>query len=649
MFRVLYVDDEPVLLLLCKTYLERSGKILVDTATSAPEALDRLKNQNYDGIISDYQMPGTDGIALLSEIRKLYPNIPFILFTGKSREEVVIEALNKGADFYLQKGGQSSPLFTELEHALHTAIDRKRVHDQLDESQQRMADLINFLPDATFAINLEKKVIVWNKAMEEMTGIGHEEMLGTGDHSYSVPFYGERRPILIDRVLSKDSEIDKRYPYIEQKGDRLTSEMYAPNLFSGKGAYIWFVASPLYDSKGSIIGAIEAIRDVTDRKSAEEMFVRIHDELQAANERLKMNEEELRENFDVLSRSQQELFKSEERYRNIVEDQSEFICRFTPEGNLTFVNGAYCRYFGLDRTVCIGQKHTVVIPKEDMRMVRDHLLALTPENPVGIIEHRIVMPSGEMRWQRWSDRAIFDDYGRIVEYQSVGRDTTESKLTEHALYEANKKLNLLSSITRHDILNQLTVLQGALGLVEINQGDMADLKQWTEKAVLASKSIRNQIAFSRQYQDIGVQEPRWQNIYKAALTVCMDGGYSNVTLDKRLEDVEIFADPLLRTVFSNLIDNTYQHGKNATRIQIGGVQTPEGFTLVFEDDGDGIAPSDKTRVFQKGFGRNTGLGLFLVSEVLGITGLSIRETGEYGRGARFEIFIPNEMCRPAAR
>jgi PAS domain S-box-containing protein len=648
MFRVLYVDDEPVLLLLCKTYLERSGKISVDTATSASEALDRLKHQLYDGIISDYQMPGTDGIELLSEIRRLYPDIPFILFTGKSREEIVIEALNKGADFYLQKGGESSPQFTELEHALNTAIDRKRAHEELKESQQRLSDLISFLPDATFAIDREKRVIVWNKAMEEMTGIGREKMLGTGDYSYAIPFYGERRPVLIDLVLSKDEGIEKNYSHIEQQGDRYISELYAPNLYSGKGAFVWFIASPLYDTRGNVIGAIEAIRDITDRRSVEENLVRANKELQEAYERLTMNEEELRENFEKLSRSRQELFKSEERYRNIVEDQTELICRFTPDGKLTFVNEAYSRYFSLDRDTCIGAPHPVVIPSDDIRVMKDHLKNLTPKNPVAIIEHRIVMPDGSVRWQRWSDRAIFDIQGQILEYQSVGRDTTDSKRTEHALFEANKKLNLLSSITRHDILNQLTVLQGALGLVEINQGDMADLKLWTEKAVIASKSIRNQISFTRQYQDIGVQEPRWQNVYTAVLTVCLDAGYANVFLDKRLEDVEIFADPLLRTVFSNLIENTIRHGGNVTRIQIGGTSTPEGYTLVVEDDGDGIANSDKKRVFEKGFGRHTGLGLFLVSEVLGITGLTIRETGEFGKGARFEILVPKTMYRPAA-
>jgi len=151
-------------------------------------------------------------------------------------------------------------------------------------------------------------------------------------------------------------------------------------------------------------------------------------------------EEELRQNYDEMSKSQQELRLSEQRYRDVIEDQTEFICRFTPTGKLTFVNEAYCRYFGLDKESCLGSPHTVVIPPDDLYLMKHHLSTLSPENPIGILEHRIIMPSGEMRWQRWSDRAIFDADGHIVEYQSVGRDTTERMETEAKLKSTNEEL-----------------------------------------------------------------------------------------------------------------------------------------------------------------------------------------------------------------
>jgi PAS domain S-box-containing protein len=115
---------------------------------------------------------------------------------------------------------------------------------------------------------------------------------------------------------------------------------------------------------------------------------------------------------------------SEQRYRNVVEDQTEFICRFSPDGKLTFINEAYCNYFGLNREECIGTRHSVVLFPDDVYLMKNHLASLIPENPVAWLSHRIVLPSGKVRWQRWSDRAIFDPEGNVSEYQSVGRDIT---------------------------------------------------------------------------------------------------------------------------------------------------------------------------------------------------------------------------------
>jgi PAS domain S-box-containing protein len=148
------------------------------------------------------------------------------------------------------------------------------------------------------------------------------------------------------------------------------------------------------------------------------------------------------EGRDITERKKVEsaLMESEERYRSVVEDQTEFICRFTPDGTLTFVNNAYCRYFGLNKNECIGSHHTVIIPPDDARKMKEHIKALTPENPVASIDHRIIMPSGEIRWQRWSDRAIFDNDGHVVEYQAVGRDITEQKQAEKALQDSERRL-----------------------------------------------------------------------------------------------------------------------------------------------------------------------------------------------------------------
>ena len=180
MICVLYVDDELNLLQIGKLFLERNGQFTVDTISSASKALPLLGQKNYDAIISDYQMPVMDGIGFLKAVRASGNDIPFILFTGRGREEVVIEAINNGADFYLQKGGDPSAQFAELAHKIRQAVGRKQAERSLKESEKRLADIFNFLPDATCAIDNTGHVIAWNRAIEDMTGVPSAEMLEKG-------------------------------------------------------------------------------------------------------------------------------------------------------------------------------------------------------------------------------------------------------------------------------------------------------------------------------------------------------------------------------------------------------------------------------------------------------------------------------------
>jgi len=146
-------------------------------------------------------------------------------------------------------------------------------------------------------------------------------------------------------------------------------------------------------------------------------------------------------------RAEKALHESEERYRSVVEDQTEFICRFTPAGILTFVNDAYCRYFGLDKGKCIGIPHSVILPHEDARLVRKHLASLSLENPVGIIKHRIQMPDGKIMWQRWTDRAIFNNEGQVIEYQSVGRDITTKQEQMQKIRESEERFHMITNLS----------------------------------------------------------------------------------------------------------------------------------------------------------------------------------------------------------
>ena len=137
-------------------------------------------------------------------------------------------------------------------------------------TRHQLMEIIDFLPDATFVIDRNRKVIAWNRAIEEMTGIRKQEIMGIGDYAYGVPFYGEPRPILIDLIYDDRPSIESQYRYVVKKGETLYAEAAAPFLLSGQRTYIWATASPLRDEGGEIIGAIESIRDITERIEAED-------------------------------------------------------------------------------------------------------------------------------------------------------------------------------------------------------------------------------------------------------------------------------------------------------------------------------------------------------------------------------------------
>jgi signal transduction histidine kinase len=219
------------------------------------------------------------------------------------------------------------------------------------------------------------------------------------------------------------------------------------------------------------------------------------------------------------------------------------------------------------------------------------------------------------------------------------RDITDRRLAEAAIRSANDKLNLLSNITRHDIFNQLTALAAYLEMVEMDNHDPSV----SGHMVAMKKSldvIRLQLEFTRDYQDLGLRAPGWQQAETVFRNAAKSFEGRNLTFTCTTGPVGIFADPMIGQVFYNLIDNSLRHGENVSEIRLSARSEDPDLFLLYEDNGTGVVPEEKEKIFIKGFGKHTGLGMFLIKEILSITGSTIRETGVYGKGARFEIRVP---------
>ncbi len=235
--------------------------------------------------------------------------------------------------------------------------------------------------------------------------------------------------------------------------------------------------------------------------------------------------------------------------------------------------------------------------------------------------------------------------GSVRAYVGSIRDITERKQAEEALQKASKKNSMLSSITRHDIRNQLMALRTYIELLKDSVKD-AELLEFITMEDSIAEAIGTQIEFTKYYEDIGVNAPKWQDIPERILSAKSQlREYEHIEVAIEIPPVQVYADALIEKVFYNLMENSVRHGVHVNRVVFSFRETGDGALIIYEDNGVGISPEDRQHLFEKGFGRHTGLGLFLSQEILAITGLTIRENGEPGKGVRFEITVPKGTYR----
>jgi len=972
--QVLYVDDEPGLLEIAKIFLEQNGNFRVDTATSAQEALESSTILSYDAIISDYLMPGMDGIIFLKEVRKRYGDTPFILFTGRGREEIVVEAINNGVDFYIQKGGDPRAQFAELAHKVRQAVlrkqaefSRKKAESALRESEERLQLLIRHAPAALAMFDTDMRYLAASRRWmadyhledRDLIGCSHYEifpeiteelkavhrrglsgevvsadeekferqdgsvqwiawevrpwymtgeavggiiifseditrrknaeealresegrlhlaidassdglfdwdlerdtayfspryftMLGydPGDlpsasstwisllhpddrdrtlsivseyregtrESHSVEFRlrtkdgswkwilsrakitgrnAEGKPVrmvgthsdITGRKLTEESlrqkteELDQfftasidlfciadtsgyfrrlnaewertlGYTLAELEGHRFLDFVHPDDQRSTRaaiadlaeqkqvlnftnryrhkdGTYRWIEWRSL--PSGDRIFA--AARDVTGRKLQELEIQQSRDMFRAfidhsydavlisdlSGQVLDVNEtmlamyritrdqaltltigdisgpasridlvdsqkvwnevlagkdhivswQAMRPSdgsvFDVevyltrieiwdmpvilsnirdvtdRNQAQAALRESEEKYRHIIENMQDAYILTDENGTITMVNPSAVRMFGYGS-------------EDEMTGLPSVSLYLRPEDREEVL-HKLMDAggitdfSGDMVRKDGTTFPVSinvqfnrDEQGRIRSTEGIVRDITERKAMERAVREANRKLALLSSITRHDIVNQLTILKGFTQLAAAKERD-PEISGYLARIDSGSVTIQRQIAFMKTYQDLGIHTPGWFPLRKTVTNAARP----EVTCSGTCNDIEVFSDPMLEKVFFNLFENAIQHGVHVTEIRVRCERTPDTLVIIVEDNGIGIPDNEKEKIFNKGYGKHTGLGLFLAREILAITDITIRESGTPGKGAAFEIVVPKGHFRSA--
>jgi PAS domain S-box-containing protein len=359
-------------------------------------------------------------------------------------------------------------------------------------------------------------------------------------------------------------------------------------------------------------------------------------------------------NITERKEAEQELMESEEFNRSLVENLPDFVVVCGPDLKVLYVNPATERRLGLDAHRIAGTSVLTYIPEEYHEKVTLKIAAIFKGGTIS--PHEIDILIGDTSRIPVITRGTSIPYHGSPATLLLLTDITERKILEDALKKeagkllllsnafqsANRKLNLLSNITRHDIDIHLSAMRGYLALLSEAPPEGTS-REVIRKVTEASMRISDLVQFMKTYEEIGIKAPVCKDV-RTLVDIAAHELSAPVKLENNLpEGRKIFSDPLIIKVFSLLMDNAVRYGKTITTIRFSGFEQGEDYLITCEDDGVGIPADQKEKIFERGYGQNTGLGLFLARDILSITGILIRETGEPGNGARFEITVPKGM------
>ena len=370
-------------------------------------------------------------------------------------------------------------LLNELAGDLAYGIFALRTKSAKQSVEEQLRDIIEFLPDATFVIDKSKRVIAWNLACENLTGFKKQEMLGRGDFAYAEPFYGARRPILIDLLDLPGHEIESSYQFVERKGNTIFAEVFIPRLNAGKGSYLWGAATLLFDREGNRCGAIEVIRDVTEQKCLEKA---------------------LRESHAILEKAQE------------VAHLGSWSSNLSGESMLVWSNEIF-RIFGLSKEQFDGKVTTFYkrVHPEDRNQVQNASRKAVEQGVDYEIEHRIIRPDGTLRWVYEKAEVIRNTSGEPVQLVGIVQDITERKQAEEKLRRSEEQFRLImenladlvavldldgkriyNSPSYQGILGNVEKLHGSNSFDQIHPEDRARIHRVFEETVLSGVGQRTE-------------------------------------------------------------------------------------------------------------------------------------------------------------
>ena len=582
--RVLCVDDDPEAADLTAEFLEREDdRFDAETATSAAAALDRL-DEDVDGVVSDYDMPKTDGLDFLERVRADFPDLPFVLFTGKGSEAVASEAISAGVTDYLQRTSGTDQ-YALLANRLRNAVERYDAERQVEITRERFRKLLADSGDYVHVLEADGTISWVSPAVERVLGYEPDDLVGRDAFALIHPQdTRSTRAAFEDLVADRTGESTVEVRVRDATGDWRWLEVKARNLLEDH----------------SIEGVVGNVRDVTDRK-----------------------------------RRVRALDRERKRFSALFENFPEPTISYEYEGGepvVEAVNDAFVETFGIGRDAATDRPvDDLIVPPERLDEAREIDNRVSEGEFVDEVLRREAADGP--RYFKFRNIPIPTEDG--ADGFGVYIDIHDRKRHEQDLERQNERLDAFTTIVSHDLRNPLHVASQGLALAR--EDCESEHFGTVERALDRMETlIEDLLALARQGESVGDLEAVGLDEFATRCWANLETAGADLQV---LADPVIRADPArLRQLLENLLGNAVEHGGSDVAIEIGQLSDGEGFYVA--DDGPGIPAGDREAVFEGGFttrSEGTGFGLTIVAEIATAHGWDLDVTESPAGGARFEV------------